>query len=127
MIFVVIGTTLKRIKIQAFSTSAPHSHGTPRRVKGVGGSFLKRRVLVRVDDDASAAPTPQSAGRAPLLSPLNVDIGMTVAHPPRSGSTCEIAIVTFKLAERSIRGINGVPPRVAGTPFNLRGGGASRS
>jgi len=29
----VIGTTLKRMNTQPFSTSAPHSQGTPRRVR----------------------------------------------------------------------------------------------
>ena len=39
MIIAVTGTTLKRMKIQPFSMSAPHSHGTPSLVMSVGESI----------------------------------------------------------------------------------------
>src|SRR5438874_1459745 len=53
----VIGTALKRMNTQPLSTSAPQSHGTPRRVKKVGESFIPPVPVSRTAD--------RPAGRTP--------------------------------------------------------------
>src|SRR6266849_6897798 len=78
----VIGTALKRMKTQPLSTSAPQSHGTPRRVKNVGESFTPTVQVCRTADrPAGGTPHCRYARSVPVRSDIrNVAIVAHVDH-----------------------------------------------
>src|SRR5438874_3693556 len=78
----VIGTALKRMNTQPLSTSAPQSHGTPRRVKKVGESFIPPVPVSRTADrPAGRTPHCRYARSVPLRSNIrNVAIVAHVDH-----------------------------------------------
>src|ERR1700694_4127098 len=74
------------MKTQPFSTSAPQSHGTPRRVKNVGESLTPTTSVCRTDDRSADGCRPHRSPRPVALRPSVRNVAI-VAHVDHGKTT----------------------------------------